>query len=1381
MTDSSPMSNLLSFSKISPRRSAEVQLTIGIEEDVLLVSLIGEQSLHLVGEVDQADERLARLESQWHSFQVRTTDDPQFENNPKLLGFGAELFRELLPRRIKKFFSETSHCKLQLKIHESLALIPWEFIFDGANYWFSKHQISRSILGGAKFDKSAKPLKLITGGPRILLLDADPAQLVVSGFINELAIQLSRNTKLDISKTSWSQLTSETFPKESNVFNIVHVVGNQSQCFAELHAKPPLAKLIDSAQLIVLHPWPNQLQPKPTWAEMGRQLRPALALKTPICVALKASDGEQTPIDFEHFHQSLIGGKSISQSVTLHNQRAHLSGNALVFFGTFEDTLLSDTLVQTSHRSFRQVTSLSYDLVGSTELMQTLGIEQYSQALLNCHSRFAEIVKEWGGISDQPQGDDGIMCYFGSLAAKEDSPRSAIFAALAMIEESKALGLKIRIGLATGQVAINGDQVVGLTVHLAARLQALAASSEILVSESTAELVKLHFALLPFSQGQDIKGFQHTAPIFKVTGTKRLNEHSSVAGTSITPMFGRKTELATLTQAWSNVQAGRSIWIQITGEAGIGKSHLVSNFRDLIRQQRLGELTICRCFPETKNRAYAPLIELSERWFRVQSTDDESARNSKILLGINKYALNQDNKKALAFLLGLPHQSKQDPLHTLPLEPRRRFLSRTLSSWLIAKSKSRPICFVLEDVQWADPSTIEFLHKLKTEIENYPILILLTERTETHSERKHELSDETIKLSGLDTPAVRAMIAHLAAKSELSQATERSIEAKSDGVPLFIEMSTRMVIENPSTAKTLSINQSTGNFPIPITVRDLLGQRLDSLGAARSLVQLCSIIGREFSHQLLLALSDLKVDGFSAKSLEIQLDLLVGNGLLVSTGTHAEMNLRYQFRHALIQEAAYQSMWESDRKSLHYAIAQTVESKLSSTAAAQPEVLARHYQACGASQEASNWHWLAARKFKTQEAHAESMYHLAAAKSMLANLPSSPKRIKSELDIELTLAGQLIATKGYGSDNAGQSYLVALSLAQSISDNKSLLRAQLGLEAYYLMRADFGKAHAYLTLAQHTAKEFNDALTQAQCLFALANVLHHQGHAHAMQDLCNQCLKVCRENLLHNKLVQSPEVMSLMYSAVGLWEMGFVDTSLTRAREGVQVAERLGQRLGLGQALGMQAMVLLWSGYLTEAESISARAVTVCQAGDHDMWTAHARFIHGRCISELGELQRGLDLMDSAYELWTATGTIVTRTFYLALRADTNGSLGNIDKGLALIDEALELIRTHGERYYEPEALRIKGELLVRKSDGNDQALLNDAEKTLLAAQSCAEQLAYYSLGLRCAISLASLYITRESKDKAIEILNAALNRLQEGGQSRDQQTAKNMLKSIAY
>lgn len=1345
-------------------------LRLGVDGDALVATLTDDGALLLVGELPGLARRCAALEDLWtcaaaDAVPAATASDERAAVH-QLESFGTALFNTLLPDRIQSFLRSTAPGALQLAVDPQLAGIPWECAHDGRHHWQQSHQVERLALA-QRLRRPARDHGRTLNNPLLLLCSGGTG----SG-TQRYCAQLQTLLEQLSGRPVWlKQHVPTTGAVDES--GVIHYVGSVDRLLQEMDNNHDLTRWFAAARHVVLDLAPD-IGTSPTWQSAGTAISRALGSGASLAVIQRANDLHGSTLVAQRYYQSLA---EPSPRPAAWLPPAPMTA-VVSRYGPAPDGLFASPAHVAAERSFRQVTALSYDLVGSTQLMHSLGMEQYSLKLLEYHRRFARVVERCGGLSDQPQGNDGVMCYFGVHHVHEDTVCAAVQAGLQLLDVAGQMELRIRIGMATGQVAVNTDQLVGVCVHLAARIQSLAPVGTILASAATAELAQPHFDFEPFVHDQVLKGFADNPRVFKL-GSTRPPAVLQLAGSDQTAaLVGRAQETAQLEDHWRRVRQGKARWVHVTGEAGIGKSRLVAQFAQRVAQQAHHRAYVCRCYSQSAGRAFGPIIELLERLYGIQSTDDVPTRQEKLARSIAESGITPYDHLAIRYLLGLPTQDSRNPNLQLAHEPRRRFVLRTMASWLINQAHNDPVCLVFEDLQWADPSTLQYLQQLRTDSQDCALLVLLTQRS-SNVHPTSELADYALALGRLDDLAVHAMIDGLVGQHLLGSRERELIADKSDGVPLFIEMSTHMVLESRTVSAVAGEAGSASAALIPVKLRDLLMQRLDNLGPARQLAQLCSVIGREFPRAMLLSMCDARVAAIPAGRLQTYLATLLGSGMLLGKGGTATDHVQYHFRHALVHEVAYQSMWETDRRSLHRAIAQAIEAHMPDVATAQPELLAHHYQASGMLEQGAKWHWLAARKYKAQEAHTESLNHLDLAKALLLQLPANAQRHRSELEIELTKAGQLIATRGYGSAGAGHSYLAALALAKDLNDKKSVLRAQLGLEAYHLMRADFGQAHAYLAQAHHTALEFDDPLTRAGCLFALANVLHHQGHGQAMLEHSDQCLQVCRQSALRGKLVQSPEVMSLMYSAVSMWEMGLVDQSRQRAREGVEIAERLGQRLGLGQALGMLAMILHWCGELEQATEASARAIAICQAGEHDMWTAHAQLMHGSCLSEQGDPKQGLALMDAGYTLWESTGTIVTRTFYLALRCAACIALGRTAQALALIDEAARIVREHGERYYEPEVLRIRGEALLLDAAQRGVEAMTQADAAFAQAAAAARELGYHSLGLRVAISMARRCRQLGDHRQATSLLRDALSALHEGKETRDQRVARELLAEL--
>ena len=1303
----------------------QFELRLSLDGDTLLASLTDEHALALVGEVSGAGVLLHTLAECWYvapgQHQAGLTD--------------AALYEQLLPQRIRHHLTGVAKASLTLLLAPEFLLIPWERLYDGKRTWQSDFQITRTLIG--KKPASATPgLAVASVQPLRLLICVLPGSAHQLDILKWGGSRIEQSTGLKVTVLSSPDLKTDDSQSPGLGYDLVHVLGEQADMLATLEHDGFLRPLVQKSRLLFLD-FAGRGHPPMGWGPAGQRLSKLGAIELPMLIRQRTPGCDINLEAAEQIYRQLVAGVPLGK--LQYQQPGFLQSPSFVFsvFGDANYNLAVREKQDGFRRSFRQVTSLSYDIVGSTELMQQLGIEAYSLALNEYHQKFAAVVHRWGGVSDAPQGDDGIMCYFGVHQSNETTVRSAIFSALDLVDEAVRLGAKVRVGLATGQVAIDEAHFVGLTVHLAARIQSLAEPGEILVSGSTADLVRGTFSLSPFQYEKALKGFSPTTPVFKVTQAKQLQHWAQWSTGRDKPMVGRDAELNLLMEHWDNVCKNSSLWLHLSGEAGIGKSHLVSELSKQLERHHLAQVFMCRCFPETNNRAFGPVIELLERWFNITATDTQTVRQTKLANAFLQSKIDTSETQAVAQMLGIALPKSANVIGRTP-EPSRRRILKTMVQWMASAARRHPLLFVVEDIHWADPSTLEFLALLKTQSGIVPLFAILTERLDKQPSARHVLVDADLYLNRLNGDAVHALIRSLAQNAPLSRQVVSAIEAKADGIPLFVEMSTRMALE-ASERDDVGSDALGKNFQIPMTVRDLLMQRLDSLGSARALAQLCGAIGREFSLDLLTAIVNSGMAPVEPGRLNRLLVMLIEGGLLMVARNQAEQH--FYFRHALIQDVAYQSMWETDRRLLHKGIAHTLETSFPDICKNQPEILAHHHAARGAAQDAVKWHMLAGKKFKQKMAHLEALAHFDAAKHQLNQLPASQARDRTELEIELTSAGQMVATKGYGVASVGQRYMRALALSHSLNDKKSLLRAQLGIEVYHFARGDFGLAHAYIAQAQATAQEFNDGMTTAQCLWVVANILFHQGEVKTSLDKMEACIAHCRSTVLSTNLTQSPEVMSLLFSSFANWQLGHTTLALERSEESVVVAEASGQRLGIGQALGMRAMVLLMIGKSQEAQTVSERAITVCEAGEHDMWVAHARFILGSALAETGEPQTGLALMDEADTLWASTGSILTRSFYLSMRAKVNAQLQNHAKAQVLIEEAWGIVNTYGERYFEPEVLRLKAELLLLAPGGANDTSIDKARSWFADSVASAQARQLKALELRTVCSQLDLEI----------------------------------------
>ena len=1023
--------------------------------------------------------------------------------------------------------------------------------------------------------------------------------------------------------------------------------------------------------------------------------------------------------------------------------------------------------VESPDDDVRQVTILACDLVDSTGLMHRLGDEEYSERLTHYHRRVARIARAHAGRADDPQGDDGLMCYFGYPVASEDAVAMALRAGLALRTAMDDVGLQLRIGISTGRVVIRNGQPVGAAVHHAARLQAAAGAGRVLVGAATRRIAGERFEFSLVDAAARFKGFEDPSAVFQVLqerpalGTERFDGRAD-----LTPFIGRERELAQVLQHWQAAVDGRRQALLLHGEAGIGKSRLVREFRQTLAAQGVRTLE-CRCAPEHTGSAFQPLIDLLRRRLQVRAGDPPPVQLAR--LRALQVTTGPEAAPALALLGAL----LSVPESVLPMVPgggsaeRRRQLTMALLERVATGLSDRaPVCLILEDVQWIDPTTCELMQRLIAGPRAQRVLLLLTLRGGADEADACGFDLPRLRLGGLAPEAARALLQGASGGALQDAALSQWLAARADGVPLFIEESARMAAtlaaQRPHDDLARSLRDA-----VPGSLSDLLTARLDQLPAAKRAAQVGSALGRRFSQALIDAVNVHEASPIHLPTLATLLGALVQAGLLADELGGGQRV--YSFRHALVRDAAHQSLLARDRRRLHATIAAVLQADFAALCHSQPELLALHHEQAGQLAEAlAGWEH-AARHAARRSALQEATAHARRALALLAQLPEGPERNATELRLLLLKSGLLIATAGYGAGAVDAVYQRALALAQTLGDGQSLTKVRLGLQGYHFMRGDFARAQGIAHEVAAGLGPVPEPLARLQASWAQANILFHQGHLSQAVALTDQCLADYQQGGPRATTVHDPGVMCLAYSAWALWQMGRADEALRRARQAVELAERLKHPFSIGQALGFLAVVHYFRGEALPGLNAARRAIELCEAGGFVQWEAHARVLHGRLRLALGEVDSGLAEMTQGDAQWAATGAVVTRPFYLVLRAEGLASAGRPDEALALVAEAQALIDRHGERYYASEVQRWRGVLLRETGAGQADA---EALATLEQALATARTMQLPGLVLRCAISLAPLWAAQGRQPDAGALLDEALGALAEGRSTHDPQAA---------
>jgi class 3 adenylate cyclase/predicted ATPase len=1369
-----------------------ISLEIRRERRRVRMFLSDSRSVAVSGDATVADSFLEELPRAGEALQVPSTapslPSAACEVRNGLQRLGAELYGHFFPEPIRTHLARSPAAYLSLQIQDSLLRVPWELAFDGELFLAEKFLVSRQVIS-LRQQPLSHEMRDASDEMRILLIGNTPAAPISGPYCHSLARHIADETggvtPTIASVEEGRQVILDLIPEH----DVVHYIGPVSGADApqgdttwwdgtESVTLGDLARLRRTPQLIVCENVPATHDREDNLS--GAHAFAGAACRSQFNVLLGMWPGSPTNDNIDYVRQvyaRLRQGAGLAEAVrtpraapTRSRPATSFSGLGAVFYGDPLRTVVTGPAAG-SHQADnrRQVTILACDIVHSTELLKSLGDERYSEILSQYHRTVAEIVDGHLGSIENPQGD-GILAFFGFPVAQEDCSTQAVKTAIAICSAVRSLDVQVRIGISTGPVAVRKGKPVGDVIHFATRLQAEALPGQILVSEATRDIVGGPIAFERLKGKHNLKGFGESARLYRVLSERRAPGLPAAQNVRhLTPFLGRFAELQAIEREWECAQSGEVRTVLITGDAGIGKSRLVGEFRS--RLSTLGHDTYeFRCSPQHASSAFYPLIEFLRSRLRVRDDVKPELQQKRIRRILSGRVPVEGAGTLVADLLGLSRSPQRSAsAHTLDRE--RRLTLDLLVRWLDCEARRSALCVIVEDIHWIDPSSKDLLN-LVCEL-SAPVLVLATVRAERAQEPMQWIGGRVIELKGLSQDVAREMVQRISGKSPLSADVVRLLAQRGDGVPLYIEESTRMAVDISESVSRKDVAYLI-HSAVPSRIHDLLMARLDRLGAAKQVAQLGGTIGREFPFALLEAV--LKVDGVPMRiqDLPSQLDTLLESGLVIPVGEARDQ--RFAFKHALIRDAAYQSLWERDRKSLHRLIAGVITERFPVFEESQPELLAHHYTQAGLDTLAVTYWERAARLAASRSACDEAISHLNSGLRLIEAQPDTFDRRSVELRLLLLLAGRLIATEGYGADRVEEVYTRALELCTQVGDPAALRKARLGMEGYYFMRADFAKAREFAeqVAAMEQAQPLEMRTLQAD--WAIANILMHQGEMESAVARMDQCLKKYDRVRHHSGAVQDPGVMCLCYSAWGVWELGFPDEAMKRANEVIDLAHALDHKFSIGEAYGFCTAVHLFRGEYEAALMRAGQAVEICEVHGFSVWLAHAKMLRGRIVAELGRIDEGIQEMLQAYSMWTKTGAVVTRPFYLAMLAEGYALGGRIADGLAALDDAREIIQKCGERYYEPEIHRLRGALSLASKSRRSSTRTAEAEQCFRSAIEVARARRLRSLELRAATSLARLLKTYGRGCEASPLLADVLESFTEGLDTLDVRQARKVL-----
>jgi class 3 adenylate cyclase/predicted ATPase len=1036
----------------------------------------------------------------------------------------------------------------------------------------------------------------------------------------------------------------------------------------------------------------------------------------------------------------------------------------------------------------RQLTVLFCDLVDSTALSGQLDPEDLRDVVRAYQQVGSEVITRFGGHIAQLLGD-GLLVYFGYPQAHEDDAHRAVRTGLGILEamgglnkrleQEKGITLALRLGIHTGLVVVGAmggggrheQLALGETPNVAARIQGLAAPNTVVLSDATYRLVQGYFQCQDLG-AQALRGVTESMRVYHVLRESGATSRLDVAQPrGLTPLVGRESEVALLLERWEQVKAGHGQVVLLTGEAGIGKSRLLQVLKDQVAYEPHVRWE-CRSAEYAQNTALFPLTDLFQRLWQFQAEDISDEKLSKLEHALSQYRLPVEESVPLfAPLLSLPIPAdRYPPLNVSPQRQRQKTLE-ALVAILLELAEPQPMLFILEDLHWTDPTTLELLGLLVEQVPTTAIATLLTCRPHFQPSWHHRSYITELTLNHLSHTQVAQIVTGMTNGKTFPEAVLQQIIDKTDGVPLFVEELTKAIVESGQLKAVdghYELIGSFSTFAIPTTLQDSLMARLDHLVTAKAVAQYAAVIGRQFAYEVLSTVSQL-----DDATLQRELSRLVEAELLYQRGLPPQVT--YTFKHALIQDAAYQSLLKSTRQQYHQRIARVLEAQFAETAEAQPELLAHHYTEAGLTEKAVHYWYHAGQRASERSAHVEAIAHLRQGLALLLTLPETPERTQREVDMLIALGVALNVTKGYAAPEVAQTYLRARQLCERLDDPHQRFSLVRGLWVYYLLYADLRTAHALSEQLLDLAQQAQDTAMLLTAQQSLGATLYHMGavaaaHTHDVQGIALYNAQQYRTSaFLYG---EDSGVICHSHAAWELWYLGFPDPGLAQSQQAVALAQQIAHPFSLGFAWGMTAIFHQLRREWRATQERAEAAIRLTQEQGFPYWMTVGAMLRGWALAHQGWAQEGIEQITQGLLTYRATGAELLRPYFLALLAEAYSVIGQPETGLPVLTEALALVDTTGERWCEPELYRLQGALLLQRHADNQP----EAERCFQHAIVIAQNQQAKSLGLRATMSLARLWQQQGKRQEAHDLLAPVYHWFTEGFDTADLQDAKALL-----
>lgn len=1121
-------------------------------------------------------------------------------------------------------------------------------------------------------------------------------------------------------------------------------------------------------------------------------------------LAKRMQDRYTTAGDFANELRSLCQSVTTSEDVAVLPSRSKSTTR-----GRSSDTPSSERRAREAERRQLSVLVCGCDVFESEEYLERAEAEDQAEILKAFQQACENVVRRFEGTVVQ-YNEQGLLACFGYPVAFEDAARRAVLAGLGILDEiknatlplcgGKKLEVKPWVGIHTGAaVAEMGEgavSLVGEARNIALRLEGVAGAGQVVCSGATHRLIRDYFTCASLGQTR-IKGMSQPLDIFEVR--EILDDRSRIRAAAVagfTPLIGRDNEVSLLKDRWEQALEGMGQVVLIVGEPGLGKSRLIYTLKLYVEEETgAGAKSIAasagsssdtrrtpdrpviewRCSPHYGNTSLYPAIDFFEQFLGFARNEGPGARFDRLIRHLQYLGLARPELVPLfASLLSLPLDDRFPASSLSPIREREE-LFLALQEWVRAYSSKQPVLFVVEDLHWADASTLEFLGQFIAGGLHDRVLTLVTYRPEFKSPWPAVAHQTSLGLNRLTRRQVDDMVRKQTENLSLAEAVIDQVYERAGGVPLFVEEFTKMIQESGvldrGTENAADIKEMIAR-EIPATLQDLVMARLDRMEGNPEVVQLASTLGREFSYEMLAAVSRL-----DEAELQAELAKLVEAEILYQNARPPRCS--YIFKHALLEDAAYGALIKNKRLAFHQRIAEVMETQFPQIVEAQPELVAHHFTEAGATEKSVDYWLKAGLRSRQRSADLEAIGHLTKGLSLLDTLPDSVEHDARKLELLNPLGIALIAARGYAAPEVGPVFQRARELCERVGSLPQQFAIMRGAFAWHVVRGDFRLCTDLAAEAMKFARGLDDPGIVMEALFLCAVATLYRGDFSGAREHCEKAVSEYddreRTQIWAGVTGENSGVGVRVYLALSLWHLGHPDQALQLSRETIELARTLGHPFSLEYALHHASWLRQHCGLGDEAQATGEEQIDIATEQGFAFWHATGTLYRGAGLVLQSNLESGLPLLVEGLESYRATGAELALPYYLSLLGDGYTRAGHFGEALKALDDGLSIAEKNDDRFAEAELHRLLGELHLAEKD--DQAAAEGCFRTAIETARRQQSRAWE---LRATTSLARLWQRQSRHDQARDALTAVYAAYTEGFTTPDLIDAKALLETLS-